>query len=295
MNADLRRAARTLPLLTLVVVLGACSWFTDFRDQPRYEPWESDNDSTPFRANPQLSIPMHGAAAPGLLVSYRPLIPVIDSVAALVGSNPIQPDARSLENGRISYQINCAVCHGVTGKGFAEAPVGQQYGMFAPPLATGTAVGHSDGQIFGIIRNGRGNMASYNRIPDEERWDIINYVRGLQGRHRVIMAPAGAPGETGAALPAATSMAPTRPAPYYKRVGSQAGIPLGPDDALPPAAGVAPASGVRADSTGIIAPATGPGAAARPGGAPAGGPPVVVRTAPDSVTASTDTTRGSRP
>ena len=227
MSADLRRAARALPLLTLVVVLGACSWFTDFRDQPRYEPWESDNDSTPFRANPQLSVPMHGAAAPGLLVSYRPLIPVIDSVAALVGANPIPADARSLANGQKSYQINCAVCHGVTGKGFAEASVGQQYGMYAPPLASGTATGLSDGQIFGIIRNGRGNMASYNRVPDGERWDIINYVRGLQGRHQVVMAPGGAPGETGAALPAATSMAPTRPAPYYNRIGSQAGLPLG--------------------------------------------------------------------
>ncbi|MBA3890141.1 MAG: cytochrome c [Gemmatimonadaceae bacterium] len=278
MNADLRRAAPALPLLTLVVVLGACSWFTDFRDQPRYEPWESDNDSTPFRANPQLSVPLHGMAAPGLVVSYRPALPVIDSVAALVGPNPMPVDLRSLENGRKSYQINCSVCHGVTGKGFVEAAVGQQYGMYAPPVATGTARGLSDGQIFGIIRNGRGNMATYNRIPDEERWDIINYIRGMQGRHQVVMAPAGVPGETGATLPAATSMAPTRPAPYYNRIGSQAGIDLG-------IRGAQPTSGVRADSTGIITPATGPAA----------GPPVVVRTAPDSVTASTDTTRGRRP
>ena len=262
---------RVLPLL----LLGACSWFTDFRDQPKYEPWETDNDSTPFRANPQHSVPMNGMAAPGLLVSYRPLQPAIDSVAALVGANPIAADARSLANGQKSYQINCAVCHGVTGKGFTEAVVGQQYGVYAPPLASGTAPALSDGQIFGIIRNGRGNMATYNRIPETERWDVINYVRGLQGRHQVVTAPAGVPGETGATLPSATPEAPTRPAPYYNnRIGSQAGIRLGAGAAAAAAGATVPAG---TDTT-ITS--------------PAGSTP----TAPAAVPAAADTTtRGTQP
>lgn len=247
MSADrrMRRVAGVLPLLALA----ACSWFTDFRDQPKYEPWETDNDSTPFRSNPQLSIPMHGMSAPGLLVSYRPLPNVIDSVAAIVGANPVAADARSLENGRKSYQVNCGVCHGVAGKGFQEAPTGK-YGVYAPALASGNSVALSDGQLYGIIRNGRGMMPTYNRIPDVERWDVINYIRGLQGRHQVVTAPAGVPGETGATLPSATEMAPTRPAPYYNRIGSQAGIPLGRTSAQPaPVSPAADSAAATADTT----------------------------------------------
>lgn len=238
MSSNLGRALRAAPL----VLLGACSWFTDFKDQPKFEPWESVNDSTPFRANPQLSVPMNGSAAPGLLVSYRPIIPAIDSVAAAVGqTNPVPADARSLENGRKSFQINCAVCHGAAGQGNGPAVA---YGVIPLPLIGQTTLALTDGQIFGIIRNGRGNMPTYNRIPDHERWDIINYLRGLQGRHQVVAAPAGLPGETGSTLPSATDVAPTRPAPYYNRVGSQAGIPLGAQGApaaVPAAGAAAPA------------------------------------------------------
>ena len=266
MSSNRRRALRVAPLL----LLGACSWFTDFRDQPKYEPWESVNDSTPFRANPQLSVPMNGSPAPGLMVSYRPMLPAIDSVAALVGQNPVPADARSLENGRKSYQINCAVCHGAAGRGDGSAA---RYGVVGLPLTGPTTQALSDGQIFGIIRNGRGLMPTYNRIPDMERWDLINYVRGLQGRHQVVTAPAGRPGETGATLPSATDVAPTRPAPYYHRIGSQAGIPLGPD-----AARTAPAGA----DTAAAAPAA-PTPAAPVSGAPAPAAP-------------TDTnTRGSQP
>ena len=31
-----------------------------------------------------------------------------------------------------------------------------------------------------MIRNGRGTMPTYNRIEEMERWDVVNYVRGLQ-------------------------------------------------------------------------------------------------------------------
>jgi hypothetical protein len=67
-------------------------------------------------------------------------------------------------------------------------------------------------------------MPSYNRIEEPDRWDIVNYLRSLQGR--VAIAPDsshGLPGETGDKLPGVTQMGPTRPAPYYNVIGSQAG------------------------------------------------------------------------
>jgi hypothetical protein len=43
------------------------------------------------------------------------------------------------------------------------------------------ALGLTDGYIFGIISNGRTLMPSYRRIPADDRWYVVNYVRQLQG------------------------------------------------------------------------------------------------------------------
>jgi len=50
----------------MVIVLSSagCSWFTDFKQQPKIDPWESVNDTIPPRGNPQTSVPVYGTAAP---------------------------------------------------------------------------------------------------------------------------------------------------------------------------------------------------------------------------------------
>lgn len=198
--------------IALTLALSSCSWFTDFKDQPKIEPWESVSDSVPPRGNPQNSVPVQGTMAPGFLVSRQPLPATIDSMAGL--ANPVAADARSLDNGRKLYQINCAVCHSANGMGAGPAV---RYGMAGIALVNDRVRGLSDGYIWGMIRNGRGLMPSYNRIEELERWDVVNYVRGLQGRYRVdtLMAP---PGVTGDALPGASRTAPTRSAPFFNAV-----------------------------------------------------------------------------
>jgi mono/diheme cytochrome c family protein len=205
-------------LLLVVPLLGACSWFTDFKEQPKIDPWESVSDTVPFRGNPQFSVPVYGSAAPGYAYSRMPMIATLDSMATI--PNPVAADERSLHNGRMYYQINCAVCHGEAGKG--DGAILKAKVIFPPPLNSGTAVTRTDGYIFGIIRNGRGAMPSYNRIEELDRWDVVNYVRGLQGKYQVAVGPTGLPGETGDKVPGFTQMGPTRPSPYYKHAGSQA-------------------------------------------------------------------------
>jgi mono/diheme cytochrome c family protein len=173
----------------------------------------------PPRGNPQNSVPVQGTVAPGFLVSRQPLPATIDSMAAL--ANPIAADARSLDNGRKLFQINCAVCHGTVGQGNGRAVM---YGMAGISLVNDRARGLSDGYIWGMMRNGRGLMPTYNRIEELERWDVVNYVRGLQGRYPVDTTMAR-PGITGDALPAATVSAPTRPAPYFHAAGGDRAAP----------------------------------------------------------------------
>ena len=204
--------ARRAAGLALVAVLPACSWFTDFKDQPKVEPWESASPTVSPRGNPQGSVPTVGMQVPEWRVSYRAAIPTIDSMAGL--ANPVAADDRSLRNGRKYYAINCAVCHGDTGAGDGPAT---KYGMVPINLLTPITQGRTDGYIFGMIRNGRGVMPTYNRIEEMDRWDVVNYVRGLQGRlgRAVPTGPLAEPGVTGDALPGYTRLGPTTGVPHW--------------------------------------------------------------------------------
>jgi mono/diheme cytochrome c family protein len=201
---------RAAVLVAFVAPLAACDWFTDFKRQPSVVTWERP-DSAGVRGSPQMSVPITGTAMPGFAVSYSNLPQTIDSLAALV--NPTPPDSASLANGHKYFVINCAVCHGMAGKGDGTAV---KYGVFPFPLVSGPALSRTDGYIFGMIRNGRGNMPPYNRIEEKDRWDVVNYVRGLQGKlaAAVPTGPLALPGITGPAVPGATTLGPTRPVPH---------------------------------------------------------------------------------
>jgi mono/diheme cytochrome c family protein len=219
------RVSRTALLAAFPLVFGACSWFTDFKQQPKIEPWEAEyagNDTTPFRGNPMYSVPVTGERVPAYVGSHQGSMTwapgvtgstaSIDSMAGL--PNPTPPSARSLENGKKYYQINCEVCHGIAGNGMGPA---LQYGMPAPSLLTDITKGRTDGYIYGMIRNGRNLMPTYDRIEDMDRWDVVNYVRALQGKIAGVVAdttPIGYPGENGKTVPGPTRTGPTRPAPY---------------------------------------------------------------------------------
>ena len=215
MRASLTRrhaapSLRAVVLVALALPLVGCEWFTDFKRQPSIVTWER-LDSAGVRGNPQMSVPISGTAVPGFAVSYSNSMATIDSMSGLV--NPTPPDSASLANGRKYFVINCSVCHGMQGKGDGTAV---KYGVFPFPLVSGPAMSRTDGYIFGMIRNGRGNMPPYNRIEEKDRWDVVNYVRGLQGKlgTQVPTGPLAVPGFTGPSLPGATTLGPTRPVPH---------------------------------------------------------------------------------
>ena len=99
----------------------------------------------------------------------------------------------------------------------ANSPMRQLSAMygFAPPINGAATQARTDGYLWGMMRNGRGLMASFNRIPDAERWDVVNYIRGLQGRYPVATGPVTFPGGA-AAFSGHSSVAPTAPAAYVR-------------------------------------------------------------------------------
>ncbi len=214
MNAE--TMVRRTVVAALPLALGACSWFTDFRQQPSVGTWQVFNpdsaETKGFRGMPRGSVSINGSMMPEWQVSYGQLPGTIDSMSTL--ANPVAADLASVQRGRVYYQINCTVCHGRAGLGNGPATT---LGMVPMPLVSDRAKKFTDGYIWGMMRNGRGLMPSANRIEEMDRWDVVNYVRAIQGALPGITAdttPAGLPGETGDKLPGHTRLGPTRPSAY---------------------------------------------------------------------------------
>lgn len=224
-KATLRGA---LAALALPLALTACDpndWLTDMKQQPSVGTWQkfaSDSgagDSIGFRGNPQGSVPVTGVTVAAWEVSYTPSLQAVDSLSGV--QNPVPADARSIANGHRLYQVNCAVCHGDLGDANGTLrQLNPAYG-FAPAINGAATSARTDGYIWGMLRNGRGLMANFNRIPERERWDLVNYVRGLQGKYPVPTGSTFKPGEA-RAFSGVSSVAPNMPHSYLRP--STAGI-----------------------------------------------------------------------
>jgi mono/diheme cytochrome c family protein len=115
---------------------------------------------------------------PGTVPVGYPITPAIGFDAANTLANPHVATEASVAKGQQLYETFCVVCLGPLGHG--DGPVVAKF--IKPPDLHGASRGYTDGYIFALITNGRGNMPSYNRIQADERWDLINYLRALQSR-----------------------------------------------------------------------------------------------------------------
>ena len=203
------RAALRACAVCLALMTSACVPMDDamqaifgrsMRDQPAFDPYE--NPLAPAPGAVSFSSGNY-AAGPGQVNLGDPHIATVDvppftaadmatggGVAAAL-ANPVAPTAESLTRGKVVYDRMCAICHGPLGVP-TDAPILPKFpAMVAFPLANGGALIRTDGYIFGMITVGRGIMPAYgHQISYYDRWNIVNYVRQLQGR---IAAPAAAP------------------------------------------------------------------------------------------------------
>ena len=90
--------------------------------------------------------------------------------------NPVAPTEASLEQGKVLFETNCAICHGKTSA--ERGPVGKKLVPPPPALDHDMVKGLSDAVIFNAITNGFGRMPVFkDKLIPEERWKLVNYLR----------------------------------------------------------------------------------------------------------------------
>jgi mono/diheme cytochrome c family protein len=94
--------------------------------------------------------------------------------------NPQPPTPESVRNGNYIYVNHCQSCHGTAGDGHGERA--KSLSVQPSDLTGGGRVPHeSDGMIFWRISEGHRPMPAYkHKLTDQERWDLVNYLRTLK-------------------------------------------------------------------------------------------------------------------
>jgi len=115
----------------------------------------------------------------------------VTNQSATAARNPVASTPASIAAGKGAYDANCAACHGNLAQGAVKAGmtisiIEEQRGKQPPDLTDDQwDHGSSDSDMFAVIKRGLPPtmMAGFDgRIPDEDIWNIVNYVRSLRGR-----------------------------------------------------------------------------------------------------------------
>jgi putative copper resistance protein D len=114
----------------------------------------------------------------GLLVALPPLS--IDAYPTTYRRTPVPYQAISIATGGQLYAGHCASCHGVAGHG--DGPRAGELPNPPTNLTGRHTLRHTAGDLFWWITNGFSGSPEHafkGRLSDEERWDLVNFVRTL--------------------------------------------------------------------------------------------------------------------
>ena len=157
-------------------------WFPQMKRQITVQAFEENTHAgqTVGFSPPEGTVPLGWGAVPDLAsmtMAEQDKLP-----------NTVPATLQSLKRGEVLFHQYCETCHGPEGLGngpLAGPPFGTDgpFGMVLPVGGpTSMAKLFSDGHIYTTISNGRGRMPNYKRIPPHERWDLVNFLRDLNGQ-----------------------------------------------------------------------------------------------------------------
>src|SRR5271168_3358922 len=169
MSATMNTKLLLIPLALLLLMAGLvvrAGWQSccphDMMNQPSIKPQRGV-----MRPVPPLSVPVGGYPTP-----------VLSRLEAHRLANPVAATPASIATGKTYYTVFGVPCHGAGGLG--DGPVGKK--LPVPPMnLTNDFIQNEafENWIFAMATFGGRVMPAYgNDLSVEERWDIVNYVRG---------------------------------------------------------------------------------------------------------------------
>jgi mono/diheme cytochrome c family protein len=94
--------------------------------------------------------------------------------------NPVTPTAESQAHAKTVYGYDCAMCHGVNGNGKGDLVEELKLTEMKDFTDPGALKGMPDGELFYIIKNGKGKMPGEgDRAKTDDMWNMVVLVRSF--------------------------------------------------------------------------------------------------------------------
>lgn len=105
--------------------------------------------------------------------------------------NPLAGNEQAIAAGAKLFAASCATCHGSAGQGTGNVP----------PLTEGPTQTVPDGEVFWFITTGnvKNGMPAWGQLPEEQRWQLVSFVKSLKNSANTPPAAAAAPPPAGKA------------------------------------------------------------------------------------------------
>jgi mono/diheme cytochrome c family protein len=86
--------------------------------------------------------------------------------------NPFDQESTAVTAGAKLFRQNCSSCHGSEGTGTAKKP-----NLHSDRIRNSTP-----GELEWLLKNGsmKNGMPSWSRLPEQQRWQIVSYLKSLQ-------------------------------------------------------------------------------------------------------------------
>lgn len=201
----MKHIANILLALAVVLFLGSCKqdpnspgyeYMPDMYRSPAIEayvdygqePWRIgdslavDQRNTPSARKPLIGTikqDRYGVTMNSMPYSY-PNTPEGYEAAGVSLSSPLTTTQATIDEGKAIYDRMCLHCHGEKGDGMGK--IAQNGKIEGIPAYNGKLVDLPVGKMFHTLTYGKGLMGSHaSQLSTEERWEVIEYVKVLQG------------------------------------------------------------------------------------------------------------------
>jgi len=107
--------------------------------------------------------------------------------------NPVPPTEQAVDDGMFNYMKHCQSCHGQDGDGNGQRA--ENLSIKPADFTNASLMSeHTDGELYWQITHGRPPMPGFeSKLTDQERWELVDYIRSLAKKTGATNQAAGTP------------------------------------------------------------------------------------------------------